>query len=329
VIAEHFVDDKMNAMTCTTKRFCVAVLAALCGCSTNGSGLGMDAGESTGGRTGGPGTGGRGGVGSGGASGTGGAATGSGGAGGRAGTGGAATGSGGAGGRAGTGGAATGSGGAGGRAGTGGAATGSGGAGGRAGTGGAATGGRPGTGGGAGGAGGVAPECRVAGDCHLYSDCCACEALAPGELPPPACPAVCVVGRCTQLGLSNDAVDCVAGRCVAGFDCDATKVTCKVAIPACPAGETPIVTGSCYTGQCAPVAECRVVGDCQVCSAAGLSCVVYETQMGNQAHCVTIPVACNGDATCACLGQTACITPYRACANFSGVKGITCGCPNC
>jgi hypothetical protein len=314
----------MNAMMWSTRLFCVSALAALCACSTDGAGLGMDAGGSTGGRTGGPGTGGGGGgVGSGGASGTGGAPTGSGGAGGRAGTGGAATG-----GRAGTGGAATG-----GRAGTGGAATGSGGAGtggaatgGRLGTGGAATGGRPGTGGGAGGA---APECRVAGDCRLYSDCCACEALAPGEPMPPACPAICVVGRCTQLGLPNDAVDCVAGRCVAGFDCDATKVTCKVAIPACPAGETPIVAGSCYTGQCAPAAECRVVDGCQVCSAAGLACVVYETQMGNQAHCVTIPAACNGDATCACLGQTACIAPYRACANFSGVKGISCGCPNC
>jgi hypothetical protein len=43
-------------------------------------------------------------------------------------------------------------------------------------------------------------------------------------------------------------------------DCDAKKVTCKIATPQCAAFEVPSVDGSCW-GQCVPIAQCA-------CSAA-------------------------------------------------------------
>ena len=264
-------------------------------------------------------------------------AAGSGGAAGTAGTAGSAGASGGAGGRGGGGGTAAGgrggasggSGGAsGGRGGSGGASGGKGGSGG-------ASGGKGGGGGGAsggkGGAGGVpSPECTTASDCVLFTDCCRCEAVPVGTTVE-TCPAICIQSACQARMLPANSVACVAGRCVAGFACDTTRVTCRIATPSCPAGEVPTVNdaGTCYLGTCAPATECTTVTSCGACTGAGEVCVSYETQLGPQYHCVTIPPACNGNGGCSCNGLVSCVAPYRMCTDYSGIRGVSCSCPTC
>lgn len=228
----------------------------------------------------------------------------------------------------GTGGSA-GAGGSAGNAGSGGSAgnAGSGATAGSAGTGGSA--GSAGTGGiaGSGGSGGAGPECTTDADCKLWSDCCTCIGLAPGETPPASCPMTCLEDACSATGVKS--ASCVAGRCVAGYDCDSTQVTCKVAVPKCPSGQVPRVQGTCYTGDCVPAGECSYVDSCSVCNASGSTCAMYITQTGNRAHCVTIPQQCGANGTCACLGTSVCVAPYSHCTDFSGVKGVSCDCPTC
>ena len=87
--------------------------------------------------------------------------------------------------------------------------------------------------------------------------------------------------------------------------------------------------GNCYLGTCAPESECAAVAGCGSCAGAGEACVTYETQLGNQHHCVAIPPECNGAATCGCLGAASCLSPYRSCQEYSGIKGVICSCPTC
>ena len=215
--------------------------------------------------------------------------------------------------------------------GTGGAATGGAATGGRMGTGGAASGGA-GTGGalGRGGAGNK-PECMTASDCRLVSDCCNCRALPVDAPNPLVCPLLCIQSKCSQEMLPSGAVDCVAGRCVAGFNCDASRVVCGGPTPTCPPGEVPTVNpaGTCYSGGCVPATQCKRVTSCADCASADQGCVNNVTLQGTQFHCVTIPSVCQGAATCACLGVSSCVSPYSVCADFSGLKGIACGCPTC
>jgi hypothetical protein len=289
------------------------------GSATGGAGAGGVAGTagSTGGATGG------------GAAGTGGATGGAGGSGGTAGGRGGTEGLGAAGGRGGVAGGAGGRGGtAGGRGGT----EGLGAAGGRGGTGGGSA-GRGGAGGGTGGRGGAgaaSPECTSAADCKLVDDCCSCMAIPTGATAP-GCGALCVQSQCAARQLPAGAVDCVAGKCVAGFACDATQVTCRVAPPTCAAGEVPTVndTGNCYVGTCAPETECTTVTSCASCTGANEACVSFETQRGIQHHCVTIPPECNGNGGCSCVGVSSCMRPYSLCMDYSGIRGVYCSCPNC
>src|SRR5687767_13309564 len=62
-------------------------------------------------------------------------------------------------------------------------------------------------------------------------------------------------------GNKNDAGD--GGR----PECDSSVVTCRVLPPPCPAGEVPVVSGSCWAGYCVKPSACRTVRDCSVCSA--------------------------------------------------------------
>lgn len=233
-----------------------------------------------------------------------------------------------------TGGAASGGGGSGGGtdggsvggAGSGGAGGGSGGSAAGAGAGGsagAASGGSAGTAG-SGGAG-SSPECTQASDCKLFQDCCSCQAVPSAEQPP-MCKMACTTERCDALGASAKDVACVAGRCVMGFECDPKDVTCKIAVPQCPPGQVPEVSGSCYTQQCVPADECRSVASCADCAQTD-ACVSYVAQLGPQHHCVSVP-SC-GAASCACLGPTVCVGVFNACSDQSGVEGVTCGCPTC
>lgn len=241
------------------------------------------------------------------------------------GTGGATGGTSGSGGSTGGSGGSAGAGGAtGGSAGVGG---GSGGAGGSGGSGGS-TGGSGGSGGGSGGTGPAQPECKVDGDCKIFSDCCSCLGVPTSENPP-SCPAMCIQDKCGELGAPKTAA-CIAGRCVMGFNCDSSKVTCKMATPNCDPGKVPLVKedGTCWQGSCVPANECKSVKACSDCTGA-LFCVSYVTQQGPQNHCADVPKVCGTDFTCACAGPSVCTPPYGTCNDFSGQKGVSCSCPNC
>ena len=227
------------------------------------------------------------------------------------------------GGRGGAGGVAGGAGGA--AAGAGGRGGSAGGAGGRGGTGGSAGGA-----GGRGGAGAASPECTSAADCKLVDNCCSCEAIPAGATGAP-CALLCIQSACAAKQLPAGKVDCLAGKCVAGFACDATGITCKVAPPACAAGEVPTINaaGNCYTGSCAPATECTTVAGCGSCTGSDQACVSYETQRGVENHCVTIPPECAGNGGCTCTGVASCLPPYGTCADYSGIRGVYCSCPNC
>jgi hypothetical protein len=202
------------------------------------------------------------------------------------------------------------------------------------GTGGRGAGGR---GGGRGGRGGdgtggspADPECTDASDCRLDSDCCACEAVPASSPPMVSCALECLQSHCSALHLPADAVACVAGRCVAGFACDDARVTCRIAVPNCSQGQVPGVTesGECYTGSCVPAAQCTSVAGCSAC-APGEACVLYQTQLGNQYHCVSIPASCNKDQSCDCLGPSVCTGSFSSCSNLSGQRAVMCSCPTC
>jgi hypothetical protein len=201
---------------------------------------------------------------------------------------------------------------------------------GASGTAGGAGGSAPGGRGGAGGSRGPGPECATASDCKLVDDCCTCAAIPIGATAQ-RCSVLCNQNQCGARQLRQGAVDCVVGRCVAGFACDASQVTCRVAPPSCPAGEVPSIdqAGNCYTGACAPASECTTVTGCGVCLVPDGACVSYQTRLGTQNHCVTIPPECGGNAGCDCLGSGSCLPPYGSCGDYSGIRGIFCSCPNC
>jgi len=189
-----------------------------------------------------------------------------------------------------------------------------------------------GTSAGRGGSGGIpGPECTTASDCKLVDDCCTCAAIPVGATAPACGGVLCKQNQCPARQLGTGTVDCVAGRCVAGFACDATQVICKVAAPVCPAGEVPVINdaGNCYVGTCAPATECKTVSGCGSCTGANDACVSYETQLGIQHHCVAIPPECGGGASCSCFGAATCLSPYRSCREYSGPRGVYCSCPTC
>jgi hypothetical protein len=221
----------------------------------------------------------------------------------------------------------------------GGGAGGSGGVGGSGGLGGGAVGGA-GAAGGAGGEGAVAgqggqaaggqggqgaesyPECDEDADCKLVDDCCACSA-APVDESVASCGIDCDVSTCDALGHQGEA-QCQAGRCVAAFDCDASKVVCASLPPACDAGLVPLVAGGCWAGSCVPATECAAVASCAECGPSDV-CVEEIGQIGVERHCVALPAACEGEASCDCVG--ACTGIFDACAVDEGV--VSCSCPAC
>lgn len=211
------------------------------------------------------------------------------------------------------------------------AGSGAGGLGGSAGIGGTSgSSGSSGVGGGStGGATGVPPECTDASQCTLFSDCCSCMALAPNEPAPVPCPATCLQDECSALGVSTASIACAAGRCVAGIPCDA-QVVCASLPPTCDPGMVASTSGGCW-GPCVPATECSGVLDCSFCSGPVQTCVTVDHQGGDgpSRHCVDIPKACENDPTCSCMAQNVCLPPFATCTDFSGIKGMSCSCPNC
>ena len=211
------------------------------------------------------------------------------------------------------------------------------GTGGSTGTGGAtATGGRPVTGGtttggtggtstgGAGGSSGGYPECMSDTDCQLVGDCCNCMPMPKGSTAPACSTGECFASNCEARGIKTGEVACLAGRCTFSRTCDPAGVTCAIPIAACPAGQTQLIVGTCYSGGCAPVEDCLDVSSCDVCKAAGFSCVTFQTRPSTY-HCVSTPPQCDANPTCACMGicsgDLSCVVPDSTM--------LTCQCPEC
>ena len=196
---------------------------------------------------------------------------------------------------------------------TGGSSTGGSGTGGAAGT--------PATGGSSGTVG--TPECSAAGECTLFSDCCSCMALAPGESAP-TCLADCDTDRCTAMGITDANVACTAGSCNAGIDCTG-EVLCDALPPTCKPGEVPSVRNGCWGG-CVPATECAEVSGCAECT--GSTLCVTKAALLSTSHCVNIPSACQTDQSCDCLGPALCTEPQEQCTQ-GGAMGISCSCVDC
>jgi hypothetical protein len=78
--------------------------------------------------------------------------------------------------------------------------------------------------------------------------------------------------------------------------------------------------------------QCLGVESCADCTGLNTTCVKIDLQGGDapvSSHCVTIPKGCEGTPTCSCMGSSVCVTPFVACGDFSGIKGMGCSCPNC
>ncbi len=210
-----------------------------------------------------------------------------------------------------------------------GGAAGSAGSGGGAGTAGSGGGGSGG-GAGSGGSAGSGQQCTDASQCKLFSDCCTCMALGPGDPEPPACLATCLQDSCSAMGVTSGQASCAVGKCVVGFDCDAGQVFCNALPPVCEAGSVPSVNGGCW-GPCVPATQCASVPSCLDCVGPLTTCVSIDTQGAESGthHCVDVPKGCEGNPTCSCMGASVCTGLYSACQDLSGLPGMVCSCPNC
>lgn len=183
--------------------------------------------------------------------------------------------------------------------------------------------------GGAGGAGGFvnAPECNDASDCTLVNNCCDCIGI-PSDTSRPSCDVPeCFAPACEALGFGDlSDAQCAAGRCVAGFDCDISKVACELLPPDCPTAMTNTHVDGCW-GDCVDATECLEISSCDQCDLGTQVCVKQTTQLGPSYNCVAIPEACGDSPSCACLGASVCVAPYDTCSDTA--LGIDCSCPAC
>lgn len=188
------------------------------------------------------------------------------------------------------------------------------------------SGGSGGDGGTAGGGPGPLPQCETAEDCKLINDCCACEGV-PADQRPEECLAICEVPSCEALGVPDPEVQCLAGTCIAGFDCY-SLVECAQPPPPCPSGFVPARTNGCWGG-CVPATECAAVNSCDDCDLSSQVCVQFIAFAGT-VTCLPIPETCSGGGDCACAGSTYCTDPYDFCTDGGTGSGVvTCECTAC
>jgi len=91
-------------------------------------------------------------------------------------------------------------------------------------------------------------QCNADTDCRLWSDCCGCLILEPGEQADP-CLENCITDRCAELGVSEQDVSCNVGHCGIVSTCNVEEVTCEALAPDCGADELPSVVNGCW-GPC-------------------------------------------------------------------------------
>ncbi len=114
-------------------------------------------------------------------------------------------------------------------------------------------------------------------------------------------------------------------------ECNSAVVTCRSLPPPCPAGEVPVVAGTCWAGHCVKASACRTVKDCSACDAATDLCVrdfIRGPDPG--VRCVELPPDCATDRTCMCLRSHICtVGPYGTCQEIGNGVEFGCDCPFC
>ena len=97
-------------------------------------------------------------------------------------------------------------------------------------------------------------------------------------------------------------VECRAGVCrIDPVQCDPAVVACDSLPPECAEGFLARTELGCW-GDCIRAPYCNVVPDCSWCG-ADQACVLGRGLDRNSVSCETVPAQCDGEATCACLGE--------------------------
>lgn len=106
----------------------------------------------------------------------------------------------------------------------------------------------------------VTVECDEAADCELAFTPCGCAAVPLGA-EAPSDPAPCEEANwCTVLGVDEEQVECLRGRCTLARDCDYRNARCNTVAPECPSGQVASVLEACW-GPCVAEEECMLVPD--------------------------------------------------------------------
>jgi hypothetical protein len=108
-------------------------------------------------------------------------------------------------------------------------------------------------------------------------------------------------------------------------------VTCRSLPPPCPAGEVPVVSGTCWAGYCARPTACRTVKDCSVCNAVTDVCARDFIRAPDPGvRCVEVPPMCANNRTCNCLQSHICtVGPFGTCIEPGTDGQFGCDCPSC
>lgn len=170
-------------------------------------------------------------------------------------------------------------------------------------------------------------SCEAPDDCVVVDDCCTCGAVLAGA-EAPACDVLeCDTTMCESYGVTP-VPQCEQDSCeLAPLSCSRSDALCDAEPPECPLGQAaPLDPQSgCWTGGCVPAELCDVVDDCADCP-ADEACIGFIAHIPSY-QCTPIPEACNGAASCECLG-TLCVSPFDSCGP-SDNGGLSCGCDVC
>ena len=108
------------------------------------------------------------------------------------------------------------------------------------------------------------------------------------------------------------------------IECDTRVVTCRSLPPACPPGQVPVTSGTCWAGYCVKPSACRSLKDCTDCPADGYVCAVDTHDDGETlTRCPELPASCELDRTCSCLSPYIC-TRLRSCADLGNGHEFHC-----
>jgi hypothetical protein len=143
--------------------------------------------------------------------------------------------------------------------------------------------------------------CTQDNECAVLEDCCSCGAFVIADGDPGMCNMGCDQSACSARGLDGVDAACRLGQCrLEAVSCDPGTVLCDAEPPACAQGKVARVVDGCW-GQCVDARHCDSLSDCSpdLCG-DGWMCVKSQTTFAP--HCEPMPAACDGEASCGCVG---------------------------